>query len=84
MPAANTITVAPGPKLKPGQVAIWERDPEHPANEDGMHEVYLAAPHMGQEAERIKVARTAEVSKRLSDGRLIEVDGRGREKPAEG
>lgn len=68
MPAANTITVAPGPKLKPGQVAIWEKADEHP---DG--EVYLAAPHQGQEAETADVARTGEVSKRLSDGRLVEV-----------
>lgn len=70
---ANTITVAPGPKLEPGQVAIWERDPEHPANEEGQHEVYLAAPHVGEEAASIEVGRTAEVSKRLSDGRLVEV-----------
>ena len=75
MPPANTITVAPGPKLKPGQVAIWERDPEHPGGE-----IYLAAPHEGQEAAHVKVARTAEVSKRLSDGRLVETDGRGKPK----
>lgn len=68
MPPANTITVAPGPSLKPGQVAIWERAPEHP---DG--EAYLAAPHVGQEAETAEVGRTAEINKRLSDGRLVEV-----------
>ena len=64
----STITVAPGPKLEPGQVAIWERDPDHPNGE-----VYLAAPHEGEETQTIEVARTGLVSQRLSDGRLVEV-----------
>lgn len=76
MPARNTITVAPGPALKSGQVAIWERDPEHP---DG--EIFLAAPHAGEEPQHIEAARTAEVSKRLSDGRLIETTRAGKPKP---
>lgn len=76
MPAANTITVTAGPKLKPGQVAIWEKDAEHPKGE-----VYLAAPHEGEEPETIEVARTGEVSKRLSDGRLAEVHRSSRRAP---
>jgi hypothetical protein len=75
---AKTITVAAGPTCAPGQVAIWEINPEHP---DG--EVFLAAPQAGQEAEAVEVARTPEVSKRLSDGRLVETDEKPKARPAE-
>lgn len=78
MPEHETITVRPGPNLKPGQVAIWERDPAHP---DG--EVYLAAPHAGEDAETAQVARTLEVSKRIADGRLLETQATPKPKPVE-
>ncbi len=74
---AKTITVAPGPALAAGQVAIWEVNTEHP---DG--EVYLAAPHVGEDAPAAEVARTPEVSKRLSDGRLVEAEARRVAAPA--
>lgn len=58
------ITVAPGPKLRPGEVAIWERHADHP---DG--EIFLAEGN-----EPIQAARTPLVSERMSKGRLTEVE----------
>jgi hypothetical protein len=63
---ANTITIGPGEKLEPGQVAIWERDALHP---DG--EIYLADGD-----EPIEAARTAAVQARIADGRLVETEAR--------
>lgn len=68
---ADMITVQPGPALDPGQVALWEQHPDHP---DG--EVYIAAPHPGEEPATHRVARTPEVALRLSNGRLAEVSRR--------
>jgi hypothetical protein len=64
---ARTITVEPGPNLKPGEVALWEVSEEHP---DG--EVMISAPHKGEEARSWKVGRTPGVNERLGDGRLVQ------------
>lgn len=58
------ITVAPGPKLRPGEVAIWERHADHP---DG--EIFVAEGNAP-----IQLARTPLVSERMSKGRLVEVE----------
>ena len=68
---AQTISVVAGPRVGPGQVALWERHADHP---DG--EVYVAAPSGGEDAQGVRVARTAEVLTRLGDGRLAEVGRR--------
>ena len=64
---ANTITVKAGDSLRPGEVAIWEVNAEHP---DG--EVLIAAPHPGEQVPVFTVARTPAVNARLNDGRLVE------------
>jgi hypothetical protein len=73
---ARTITVAPGPNLQPGEVAIWEVDERHP---DG--EVFLAKAHKGEDDPTIEVARTNAINTRLGDGRLIECEARPKPAP---
>ena len=71
--ADDTIRVKPGPKLAPGQVAIWDRDEAHP---DG--EVFLAKPQPDdtEQEPEIEVAETAGVLQALGDGRLARAERR--------
>ncbi len=73
--ADEYITVMAGPKLAPGKVALWEVDPDHPENEEGVHEVFIAAPPAGKDAESHRVGMTAEVGKRLAAGTLVQAGG---------
>lgn len=77
--AENTITVKPGPKLAPGQVAIWDRDAAHPGGE-----VFLAKPHTddAEQGPEIEVAETGAVTQALADGRLARADKRRGRRPA--
>ena len=70
---AKYVTVEPGPKLAPGEVALWEVSEGHP---DG--EVMIAAPQQGEEARTYEVGRTPGVNARLADGRLVEKSSRAK------
>lgn len=72
-----TISVKPGERLRPGEVALWERHEDHP---DG--EVFIAAPPAGGTAGSYRVAQTPEVLARLGDGRLVRA-GRARDEDDE-
>lgn len=69
--ALERIMVAPHPRVG-NAVALWERNPEHPLNEYGEHEVYVA-----HGVGPVEVALTEEVNRRLapSDGTLVRLDG---------
>lgn len=63
---ADTITVAAHPDLAEGQVALWERDPEHPGGE-----VYVVAG-----GDECRVAETPAVAEAIANKRLVRADGR--------
>lgn len=69
---ADLIYVKSG--LKENRVALHERHPDHPAGQDGSHEVFVYGD------QPVRVARTGAVSKRLADGALVETTVKGAEK----
>lgn len=64
---ADTIWVKSG--RDDNKVALWEINPQHPADDYGQHEIYVA----GKDSAPVEVATTPRVNQLVRDGELVEV-----------
>lgn len=64
---ADTIWVKSG--RDDDRVVLWEVSPEHPADDFGQHEAFVA----GKDSAPVEVATTPRVNQLVRDGELVEV-----------